>query len=166
MQLEIHCHFNVVTLFSPYCIEEINTCAYMCTQKLTQAHHYTHRTHMCVHKEKQHVDQLNLTRKIQHMLQPWDSYWFLVHRLIDFAFLSRQIDGDSRGFLMGLNPGVCLAVSKGLSVLCALISHNCLCPAAAVFGGFVQRGYKGITRRISPRDKEPSNHRVSFKHGS
>lgn len=86
--------------------------------------------------------------------------------MIDFAFLRLQIDGDSRAFLMGLNPDVCLAVSKGLSVLCALITHNCLSPAAAVFGGFVLRGYRGIKRQICPRDKDPSYHRVSFKHGS
>lgn len=56
---------------------------------------------------------------------------------------------------MGLNPDVCLAVSKGLSVLCALITHSCLSPAASVFGGFVQRDYRGIKRRISPGEKDP-----------
>lgn len=86
--------------------------------------------------------------------------------MIDLAFLTLQIDGDSRGFLMGLNLDVCLAVSKGLSVLCALITHNCLSPAAAVFDGFVQGSYRGIKGRISPRDKDPSYHRVSFEHGS
>lgn len=109
MCLEIHCHFNAVTLFSPYCIEEINT-----PSVAIRAHRLTK------------LDQPNLTRKIQHVQQLWDSYWFLVHRLIDFAFLRLQIDGDSRGFLMRLKPDVCLAVSKGFSVLCVLITHNCL----------------------------------------
>lgn len=86
--------------------------------------------------------------------------------MIDFAFLGLQIDGDSRGFLIGLNPGVCLAVSKGLSVLCALITYDCQYNVAAVFAGFVQRGYRGINRRISPRDKEPSYHGVSLGSGS
>lgn len=166
MHLEIRCHFNVVALFSPYCIVEIDTwSAAICMHARTETHtntavHTWKDTH--AHTERRHVDQPDLTRKIQHALQLWDSYWFLVHHLIDFAFLRLQIDGDSRGFLMGLNPGVCLAVSEGLSVLCALITHNCLSPAAAVFGGFVQRGYRGIKTRISPRDKDPSYHWVSF----
>lgn len=67
---------------------------------------------------------------------------------------------------MGLNPDVCLAVSKGLSVLCSLITHSCLSPATSVFGGFVQRDYGGIKRRISPGEKDPSYHRVSFKYRS
>lgn len=46
-------------------------------------------------------------------------------------------------FLMGLSPDVCLAVSEGLSVLCALITHSRLRSAAAALGGFVQEGYKG-----------------------
>lgn len=54
---------------------------------------------------------------------------------------------------MGLNPGVCLAVSKGLSVLCALITHSHQRPVAAVFAGFVRRGCGGIKGGISPRDK-------------
>lgn len=132
MHLEIHCHFNVVTLFSPYCIEEINTWSGAISMHV---HTETHtnsppRTHRMTHTEKWHVDQPNLMRKIQHVLQLWDSYWFLVHHLIDFVFLRVQIDGNSRVFLMGLNPDVCHAVSKGLSVLCALITHTCLSPAA------------------------------------
>lgn len=58
---------------------------------------------------------------------------------------------------MGLNPGVCLAVSEGLGVLSALITHNCLRPAAAVFAGFVRRGYGGLKRRRSPRDIIPQS---------
>lgn len=54
---------------------------------------------------------------------------------------------------MRLNPGVCLAVSKGLGVLCALITHNSQRPVAAVFAGFVRRGCGGIKWGISPRDK-------------
>lgn len=118
----------------------------MHAQRLTQTSHHTHRR---AHTEKWHVDQPNLTRKIQHVLQLWDSYWFLVHHLIDFTFLRVQIDGDSRGFLMGLNPDVCLAVSKGLSVLCALITHKRLSPAAPLFGGFVQRGYRDKRKDFS-----------------
>lgn len=39
MRLEIHCHFNVVTLFSPYCIEEINTrSAAICMHARTETH--------------------------------------------------------------------------------------------------------------------------------
>lgn len=54
---------------------------------------------------------------------------------------------------MGLNPGVCLAVSKGLGVLCALITHSHQRPVATVFAGFVRRGCEGIKGEISPRDK-------------
>jgi len=117
-----------------------------CTHRLTQTRHLMH-THTRTQKHT-HMDQPHLMRKIQHVLQLWDSYWFLVHRLIDFSFLRLRIDGDSRGFVMGLNPDVCLAVSKGLSVLCALITLNCLNPAATVFGEFVQKGYRGTTTRI------------------
>lgn len=126
--LEIHCHFNVVTLFSPYCIEKKSIPGvqpYACTRTNTASCPHA-LAQMCTHTGKGHVDQPDVTRKIQHALQLWDSYRFLVHRLIDFAFLRLQIDGNSWGFLMGFNPGVCLAVSKGLSVLCALITYDSL----------------------------------------
>ena len=65
MHLEIRCHFNVVTLFSPYCIEEINTwSAAICMHARTETHTSTR-----AHTEKRHVDQPNLTRKIQHVLR-------------------------------------------------------------------------------------------------
>lgn len=101
-----------------------------CMHRHSHKHTISFPSRTYTHGHKWHLDQPNLTRKIRHALQLWDGYWFLVHRLIDLAFLGLQIDCDSRGFLMGLNLGVCLAVSKGLSVLCALITHNCLSPAA------------------------------------
>lgn len=179
MRLEIHNHFNAVLFVFSLLHSRKNKQTgglqqHACMHVERETHTYTAcytrngthtRTYTHLHR-KAHVDQPNLTRKIQHALQLWDSYWFLVPRLIDFAFLWRSIDGDSRGFLMGLNAAVCLALSEGLSVLCALITHSCLSPADPLFGGFVQRGYRGIKTKISQRDKEPSYRRVSYKRGS
>lgn len=100
IHLEILCHFNVVTLFSPYCIEEINRwSAAICIHARTDLHKLS-ITCTYTHTGKNDM-WINQTRKIQHVLQLWDSYWFLVHRLIDFAFLRLQIDGGSRGFWWG-----------------------------------------------------------------
>lgn len=63
MCLEIHCHFNAVTLFSPYCIEEINTqSAAICVHAHTDSQNSRAQT-------RTQVDQPNLTRKIQRVLQ-------------------------------------------------------------------------------------------------